>query len=134
MAKNLIPEIAQMLGVELGEEFKLRCIEGKFYFKENELYFVNEVGESYIRNDFLPSVLRGELEIIKLPWKPNLNERYWTFMSSLEGRKLYVLNYMWDNSVIDVALHKVGWVYRTQEEAKSALPKVAKELGVEYEL
>ncbi|WP_337488761.1 hypothetical protein [Phascolarctobacterium succinatutens] len=55
-------------------------------------------------------------------------------MSSLEGRKLYVLNYMWDNSVIDVALHKVGWVYRTQEEAKSALPKVAKELGVEYKL
>ncbi|WP_337563246.1 hypothetical protein [Phascolarctobacterium succinatutens] len=41
---------------------------------------------------------------------------------------------MWDNSVIDVALHKVGWVYRTQEEAKSALPKVAKELGVEYKL
>lgn len=58
MAKNLIPEICKMLGVELGEEFKLKCvdngqdIEGKFCFKENELYFVNEVGESYIRNDF----------------------------------------------------------------------------------
>lgn len=78
MDKNLMCEICKMLGVELGEEFKLRCvdngqdIEGKFYFKENELYFVNEVGESYIRNDFLPSVLRGELEIIKLPWKPNI--------------------------------------------------------------
>ena len=32
------------------------------------------------------------------------------------------------------ALLEKGWVYRTQEEAKSALPKVAKELGVEYEL
>lgn len=40
MAKNLMCEICKMLGVELGEEFKLRCvdngqdIEGKFYFKE----------------------------------------------------------------------------------------------------
>lgn len=67
-------------------------------------------------------------------WKPRMNERYWTFMSSLEGGKLYVLNYMWDNSVIDVALHKVGWAFRTCEEAQAALPAVAKELDVEYEL
>lgn len=82
----------------------------------------------------LHDLLCGEAEIIKIPWKPQLNERYWTFMSSLEGGKLYVLNYMWDNSVIDVALHKVGWVYRTCEEAQAALPKVAAEIGVNYEL
>ena len=82
----------------------------------------------------LVALVNGEEEIIKLSWKPKLNERYWTFMSSLEGGKLYVLNYMWDNSVIDVALHKVGWVFRTCEEAQAALPAVAKELGVEYKL
>lgn len=139
MSKNLIPQIAQMLGVELGEKFKIKG--------ENELmtYSFNSDGLQVTYGDgikiphmstnlALVALVNGEEEIIKLSWKPKLNERYWTFMSSLEGGKLYVLNYMWDNSVIDVALHKVGWVFRTCEEAQAALPGVAKELGVEYEL
>ncbi len=139
MAKNLIPDIAKMLGVELGEEFKVKG-DDKFTYKftDNELILIlhgNDlklaVGAARIA---LGSLLNGESEIVKIPWKPDLNERYWTFMSSLEGGKLYVLNYMWDNSVIDVALHKAGWVYRTWEEAQAALPSVAKELGVEYKL
>lgn len=139
MSKNLIPEIAKMLGVELNEEFKIKG--------ENELmtYSFNSDGLQVTYGDgikiphmstnlALVALVNGEEEIIKLSWKPKLNERYWTFMSSLEGGKLYVLNYMWDNSVIDVALHKVGWVFRTREEAQTALPKVAAELGVEYKL
>lgn len=31
MAKNLIPKIAKMLGVELGEEFKIKGREGAIY-------------------------------------------------------------------------------------------------------
>lgn len=133
MSKNLIPEIAQMLGVELGEEFKVEGDNRTYWFDLDGLHSGEYVAEDE-DDAMLHDLLCGEVEIIKIPWEPKLNERYWTLMSSLEGGKLYVLNYMWDNSVIDVALHKVGWVYRTQEEAKSALPKVAKELGVEYEL
>lgn len=139
MSKNLIPEIAKMLGVELGEKFKIKG--------ENELmtYSFNSDGLQVTYGDgikiphmstnlALVALVKGEEEIIKLSWKPKLNERYWTFMSTLEGGKLYVLNYMWDNSVIDVALHKVGWVFRTCEEAQAALPKVAAKLGVEYKI
>lgn len=133
MSKNLIPEIAKMLSVELGEEFKVEGDNRTYWFDLDGLHSGEYVAEDE-DDAMLHDLLCGEAEIIKISWKPKLNERYWTFMSSLEGGKLYVLNYMWDNSVIDVALHKVGWVYRTQEEAKSALPKVAKELGVEYEL
>lgn len=133
MAKNLIPKIAQMLGVELGEEFKVEGDNRTYWFDLDGLHSGEYVAEDE-DDAMLHDLLCGEVEIIKIPWKPKLNERYWTFMSSLEGGKLYVLNYMWDNSVIDVALHKVGWVYRTQEEAKSALPKVAAEMGVDYEL
>lgn len=137
MAKNLIPKIAQMLGVELGEEFKIKGYDGLTYkLTDNGLELTTVDGQKtkWFDHGALNSLLKGEMEIVKLPWKPKLNERYWTFMSSLEGGKLYVLNYMWDNSVIDVALHKVGWVFRTCEEAEAALPAVAKELGVEYEL
>lgn len=133
MSKNLIPEIAQMLGVELGEEFKVEGDNCTYWFDLDGLHSGEYVAEDE-DDAMLHDLLCGEVEIIKIPWKPKLNERYWTFMSSLEGGKLYVLNYMWDNSVIDVALHKVGWVFRTCEEAQAALPKVAAEFGVEYKL
>jgi hypothetical protein len=133
MAKNLLPEIAKMLGVELGEEFKVEGDNRTYWFDLDGLHSGEYVAEDE-DDAMLHDLLCGEVEIIKIPWKPKLNERYWTFMSSLEGGKLYVLNYMWDNSVIDVALHKVGWVFRTREEAQAALPSVAKELGVEYKL
>ena len=130
MAKNLIPEIAKLLGVELGEEFKVEGDNRTYWFDLDGLHSGEYVAEDE-DDAMLHDLLCGEVEIIKIPWKPKLNERYWTLMSSLEGGKLYVLNYMWDNSVIDVALHKVGWVYRTQEEAEAALPAVAAEMGVE---
>ena len=34
----------------------------------------------------------------------------------------------------EYALLDKGWVYRTCKEAQAALPKVAAEMGVEYEL
>lgn len=139
MSKNLIPQIAEMLGVALGEEFKVKGddYELTYIFTDDGLKITYAGGieiSQVSTNSAFVALVMGEDEIVKLPWKPKLNERYWTFMSSLEGGKLYVLNYMWDNSVIDVALHKVGWVFRTCEEAQAALPAVAKELGVEYKL
>lgn len=138
MSKNLIPQIAQMLGVELGEEFKIKGYgETSFMITDDKgLMATDDEPETGWEpaNALFVALLNGDEAIVKLPWNPKLNERYWTFMSSLEGGKLYVLNYMWDNSVIDVALHKVGWVFRTCEEAQAALPAVAKELGVEYKL
>jgi hypothetical protein len=140
MAENLIPEIVKMLGVGTGEEFKLKCvdngqdIEGTFYFKENELYFVNEAGKSYIRNDFLPSVLRGELEIVKLPWKPKEEEHYYTFTSTYKYTKWKIGLNCWHTEPQNLAFLKAGWVFRTRQEAEAALPKVAAEMGVEYEI
>lgn len=139
MSKNLIPQIAQMLGVELGEKFKIKGENELMTYSFNsdglQVTYGDGIEIPYISTNLaLVALVNGEEEIIKLSWKPKLNERYWTFMSTLEGGKLYVLNYMWDNSVIDVALHKVGWVFRTCEEAQAALPAVAKELGVEYKL
>lgn len=139
MSKNLIPQIAQMLGVKLGEEFQVKGDDNEmtYIFTDDGLKITYAGGieiSQISTNSALVALVKGEEEIIKLSWKPKLNERYWTFMSSLEGGTLYVLNYMWDNSVIDVALHKVGWVFRTCEEAQAALPAVAKELGVEYKL
>jgi len=137
MTKNLIPEIAKMLGVELGEEFKIKGYEEWFYKFDNDrvLMFKHNddvkmpVAPVSVYVAFL-ALLRGECEIIKLPWQPKEGEKYWSF---LPGAWM-VTWYTWDDSPIDFAFYKVGWVFRTKEEAEAALPAVAKELGVEYKL
>ena len=45
-----------------------------------------------------------------------------------------VIDVIWQGLAYDVAMFDKGWVYRTEEEAKAALPAVAAEMGVEYEL
>lgn len=139
MAKNLIPEICKMLGVEIGEEFKIKGYEEWFY------KFDNDRGPMFKHNDgvkmpvapvsvyvaFL-ALLRGKCEIIKLPWKPKKGECYFTFV--IMGDKWCVGSLHWDGFPNEYALLDKGWVYRSQAEAEAALPKVAKEMGVEYEL
>lgn len=126
MAKNLIPEIAKMLGVELGEEFKIKGYDRTYWFDLDGLHS----GEYAADDEDLHDLLCGVTEIIKLPWKPKEGEKYWSF---LPGAWM-VTWYTWDDSPIDFAFYKVGWVFRTKEEAEAALPAVAKELGVEYKL
>ena len=50
------------------------------------------------------------------------------------GGKWIVHLLWWAGSPNGYALLEKGWIYRTQEEAEAALPAVAAEMGVEYEL
>lgn len=138
MSKNLIPQIAHMLGVELGEEFKIKGAADwmLFHFEEHGLR-VRNVDEKVELSDGVDSalferLLGGYLEIIKLPWKPKMYEEYWTFGKL--GKQLIVGALIWKELPYEILLLGKGWVYRTRAEAEAALPGVAKELGVEYEL
>lgn len=134
MAKNLIPQIAQMLGVEINESFKLAGYDNAtFRFTENRFWQENgNLCEE--RSDILAMLLAGNEIIIKLPWQPKEGEKYWGFWYSSLNDAWIVLLYTWGNNPADFAFYKAGWVYRTKEEAQAALPKVAAELGVEHEL
>ena len=134
MSKNLIPQIAQMLGVELGEEFKIKGREYIFHFVDNGLIAYRTDGSVLPYENCLAHFLwliNGEEEIIKLLWKPKEGEDYYSFGCY---HKWCVWQQQWSNHPFDLALLEKGWVYRSREEAAAALPKVAKELGVEYEL
>ena len=138
MAKNLIPDICKMLGVELGEEFEIEGYKGLIYqFTDDELIVRSENDPESVyttANMTLVSLLRGKREIVKLPWKPKNGDVYYTFIRDRIDRKCTLVSYRWDGCVIDIALLKIGWVFRTRQEAEAALPKVAAEMGVEYEL
>lgn len=138
MAKNLIPEIAQMLGVEIGEEFKVKGDDETTYIFTDDglkLTYDGGIGIVEISSDAaFAALVNGKDEIVELPWKPKKGEKYWGFWYSSVNDAWLVLLYTWGNNPADFALYKAGWVYRTKEEAEDALPAVAKELGVEYKL
>lgn len=147
MAKNLIYDVCKLIGVEVEEKFKLKN------FKDITVFSISKTGGINIwldgeysftaehgREVSLTHVIMHYDEIVKLPWKPKIGEEYWTFDYSLDvvnNKPLAtwrVCNEQWCKVPGDFALFEKGWVYRTKEEAETALPKVAKELGVEYEL
>ena len=138
MAKNLIPEIAKMLGVELGEKFKIDinneiyqitriCMYREKMNDEGQFDMWEEVPRCFIK------LLAGDAKIIKLPWKPKIYDTYWTFKAT-HINVWCITDACWTNKPNDVAAFKNGWIYRTLEEAKSALPKVAAEIGVKYKI
>ena len=138
MAKNLIPEIARMLGVEIGEEFKIKG-KGKeeftYRFDSDGLKVTHDSGielAKIVANVALVDLVNGKDEIVKLPWRPKEGEKYWGFWYSQLNDAWLVVLYTWSNNPEDFAFYKAGWVFHTKKEAKAALPTVAKEMGVEY--
>lgn len=121
MAKNYMQDVARILGVELGEEFKIDGSNLIYKFLENGLYFRCIEGWLPAKYQFL-DLIKGELEIVKLPWQPGLCDSYYypnhTFRS-VEGN-------LWDNSAIDFALKEAGMIFRTAEECEAALPEMRK--------
>lgn len=146
MNKNIMSQIAQMLGVEMEEEFKVDiATEGEiFRITENGLELKKPESSSSSFGDTnlqvwktIPTsfvkLLTGEAKIVKLPFIPKQGDVYWSFYRSTITDKWLVTSIIWTNSVTDIAKFKVGWCYRTEREAKAALPEIAKEQGVEYE-
>lgn len=133
MAKNLIPEIAKMLGVEIVEEFKVEGDNRTYWFDLDGLHSGEYVAEDE-DDAMLHDLLCGEVEIIKIPWKPKQDETFYTFGIHATENKWVVVSVKWWDNVKNLALYKIGWVYRSQAEAEAALPAVAAEIGVEYEL
>ena len=137
MAKNLIPEICKMLGVEIGEKFKIKGDDELMTYRFNsdglQVTYDDGIEIPYISTNLpLVALVKGEKEIIKLSWKPKKGDVYFTF--ELLGGKWVVRSFWWGGFPNEYALLDKGWIYRTCEEAQAALPKVAAKIGVEYEL
>lgn len=137
MAKNLIPEIAKLLGVEVGEEFKVKGDDELTYiFTDDDglkITFAGDIEISQISiNSAFVALVMGKDEIVKLPWKPKKGDAYYTF--EVFRSKWVVRSLWWTGAPCNYALLDKGWVFRTKEEAEAGLSKVAKEMGVDYEI
>ena len=134
MSKNLVPQTAKMLGVAVGEKFKvdLNRWSGTYLFGEDGLVGLNLMDYWVPCPELFTLLINGKAKIIKLPWKPEKSDAYYTF--EVFRGKWVVRSLWWTGAPCTYALLDKGWVFRTKEEAQAALPKVAAEMGVEYEL
>lgn len=139
MSKNLIPQIAQMLGVEVGEYFKIKGYNEQTYIFDAgglKVRFDNNCPKEGLPFSFanasLGDLIAGKLEIIKIPWKPKNGEDYYTF--SISAEKWIVCRKRWTNHPIDFALLDKGWIYHSKKGAEDALPSLAEEIGIKYNL
>ena len=126
-----------MLGVKVGEKFKIKGHEGLTYrFNDDELIFNDDNNAKiYIASSVtFTGLLNGKVEIIKLPWKPKEGETYWTFILYDSDIRLGIEPHEWLDDIFDFALFKAGWIYRSYEEAEAALPAVAKAMNIEYKI
>ena len=117
--ENHMPEIAKMLGVELGEIFEIQIDENKtfqFRFTENGLQCFNGKmwDEDVVAMTCLNLLLVGKYAIKRKPWKPKKNDLYYCIEQ--EG---FVISNRWYNSYAEVLLYKLGNCYRTREEAEA---------------
>lgn len=117
MTKNYMQDVAKMLGVELGEEFKIEGSNLIYKFLENGLYFRCIEGWLPAIYQFL-DLIKGELEIVKLPWQPKEGDVYY-----YPGDKFNaVYHSIWGNSVFCFAFKEAGFIFKTYEECEAALP------------
>lgn len=122
MAKNYMADIAKMLGVELEEEFKIAEDDCVYRLTEDGLIHKNEYDNWYYDNDVFLNLLDGTVEIIKLPWKPKLGEKYYIPSNYFDEARLTD----WLNHPFDFAMQETGMAFKTYEECKAALPELRK--------
>ena len=67
MAQNKMEEVAKLLGLELREEFKIKGLPERYRITNIGLQYKSEAEEVwYTSNKLLPSLLQGEISIIKV--------------------------------------------------------------------
>ena len=127
MTKNLMPEIAKLLGVELGEEFIIENADRKetVVLGMDGLHVIqpnNVLGPDH--GKLLSKVLQGLYTVKKIPWEPKYKEPYYR----PNIIKKAVENNLWHGSTFNYAMKALGMVYRTKAEAEAHLAEDYKRL------
>ena len=116
MRKNYMAEVAKILGVELGEPFKITDDTNGYYHRYYQFTdkkgletSVDGVNWETAAAVTLRDILMGNIRIVKLPWKPQEGEKYYVPRIAIRpyDRHYY---YYWDNSGVVIKRYDMGIV------------------------
>lgn len=118
---NHITEVAHVLGVKIGETFKLTDdTHGDYHqyyqFTDKKGFETSLDGVKWktAAAEVLRDILMGNIRIVKLPWKPKTGEKY--YVPNIFNWNYYNYYLCVDNER-DEELYKRGLVFKTEEEA-----------------
>ena len=116
---NLIPVIREALGLQENEEFNLikpqrSVISRAFRFTSNSLQIHYPQGWEEAHDMTLIALLRGDLKVVKLPFKPKENETY--YFVYLSNGDVYESVYRQAHKSDRISVNS-GNCYKTAEEA-----------------
>ncbi len=128
---NYMNEIAKLFGVELGESFKITSdtqgdYQNYYRFTENNFLETSYSGvkwEVTTTAVLLKYILMGDIRIVKLPWKPQIGEKYYIPYISTQPKYMYD-TYDWNNDGTDIEYYRIGIVCKTKEEAVALTKKM----------
>ena len=128
MTKNHMAEVAEMLGVEMGEEFEIEGKNGKYHFEDRGL----SDGDLCMPHT-LTKILNGSERIKKLPWRPKDGEIYYCLAMPYTGDMIAQATIFRITSEYDLKNLLLGNCYPTKEAAEAdkdkfmAMMKMAQE-------
>lgn len=132
---NYYKKIAEMLGVELGEEFSLKGnytgeINRPRYKITQEEGLMYSIGSNeWNRSTILLTIINGSYSVVKLPWKPKKGEAYWHYSEVWRE----VISFEWEDCLYDFLLWKAGNCFKTKEEGDAKAKEIIEKLRKEYE-
>ena len=122
MGKNYMPEVAKMLGLEIGEEFDILYKDGTAT-EIGPFKFTNETILDCDGDELqcwrLCCLLTGDYTIQKRPWRPTEGELFWTINGKGNVEKYHFSDYMYD-----LALLNMGNCFPTKKAALAAVPEM----------
>ena len=135
---NYYKQFAEMLGLELEQEFVLTDVEGNR--KDKYTYKITEDGLLYKSPTFnwaisslvtIGKILDGDVKAVPKPWKPKKGDNYSYYINStyFEG----INSCMWTDECLDLLHWKVGNCFKTEEEAKTKGKEIIEKIQKEYE-
>ena len=119
---NLIPKVAELLGVEIGEEFKMKAVGDcdtslahfLYRFTETEFQFKNN--GHWVKTHIPTSLFMGWVEVEKLPFEPKKGEKYYV-VSVVD--KSVCCSSAWVGNTTDCCYKACGNCFRTEKEAEA---------------
>lgn len=124
MAKNLMPEVAKLLGVEMGEEFKFKGFNRFGIITEEGLLCRQCGGTDWDASDSdLTDLLIGCKEIEMPPWKPKEHEKFY-YVAWFKGKNTWMIGVEKSEYLAafdaDTLRVDIGNCFKTKEEAEAA--------------
>ena len=134
---NYYKQFAEMLGLELGEDFVITDSDGErrdgatYKITENGLYYRTPTSIYWFTEsaNTIERLLNGDVKAVPKPWKPK-NDEFYYYYSQCTG---ITYQKRWMNTSSDYCIWKIGNCFRTREEAETKGKEIMEQLQKEYE-